>query len=128
MICYSTRRHSLYHSLSLDVSLVCLFINDLKLGNILSQFKSIFRNEWQKANSYFVFILNTAEILNFEEGPGVPLLNFRGVSGPLLNFKGGPGYQDPEVPGPGVLVPLLHHARFYFANSCTELSFPCVYC
>ena len=51
-------------------------------------------------------------LLNFEEGPGVPLLNFRGVPGPTLNFEGvlGHGYQGPEVPGAGVLVPLLHHA------------------
>ena len=40
--------------------------------------------------------------LNFEGGAGVPLLNFEGCPGvPLLNF---------EVLGPGVLVPLLHHA------------------
>ena len=32
----------------------------------------------------------------------VPLLNLRGVSG----F----GSQGPEVPGPGVMVPLLHYA------------------
>ena len=33
---------------------------------------------------------------------------------PFLNFKGvpGPGSQGPEVPGPGVLVSLLHHAIF----------------
>ena len=53
------------HTLSLDVSLVCFFINDLKLGNILSQFKSIFRKEWQKSNTYLVFILHTVEILQF---------------------------------------------------------------
>ena len=53
-------------------------------------------------------------LLNFEGGPGVPLLNFEGGPGvPLLNFEGGvpgSGSQGPEVPGPGVLVPLLHHA------------------
>ena len=48
-------------------------------------------------------------LLNFEGGPGVPLLNFRGSRVPLLNFEGGPGSQGPEVPGPGVLVQLLHH-------------------
>ena len=41
-------------------------------------------------------------VLNFEGGPGVPLLNFRGVPGPTFKLSG--------VPGPGVLVPLLHHA------------------
>ena len=41
----------------------------------------------------------------------VPLLNFEGGPVvPLLNFEGGPGSQGPEVPSPGVLVPLLHHA------------------
>ena len=44
--------------------------------------------------------------LNFEKGPGVPVLNFEGGPQiPLLNFERGPGSQ-----GPGVLVPLLHHA------------------
>ena len=37
----------------------------------------------------------------------VPLLNFRGSWVPLLNFEGGSGSR---VPGPVVLVPLLHHA------------------
>ena len=46
-------------------------------------------------------------LLNFEGGPAVPLLMFEGVPGP--------GPQDPEVPGPGVLVPLLHHAAFLHA-------------
>ena len=51
-------------------------------------------------------------LLNFEEGPGVPLFNFRAVPGPTLNFEGVLGHesQGPEVPGTGVLVPLLHHA------------------
>ena len=41
-----------------------------------------------------------------EGGAGVPLLNFEGCPGvPLSNFEGGP-----KAPGPGVLVPLLHHA------------------
>ena len=47
-------------------------------------------------------------LLNFEGGPGVPLLNFRGVLGPTFKLCG--VSQDPKVPGPGVLVPLLHHA------------------
>ena len=47
-------------------------------------------------------------LLNFVGGPGVPLLNFERSPGvPLLNFEGGPGSW---VLGPGVLVPLLHHA------------------
>ena len=44
----------------------------------------------------------------------VPLLNFEGRPGvPLLNFEGGPWSRVPgtEVPGPGVLVTLLHHAK-----------------
>ena len=41
-------------------------------------------------------------LLNFEEGAGVP----------LLNFEGGPGSRVPRSQGPGVLVPLLHHASF----------------
>ena len=44
----------------------------------------------------------------------IPLSNFEGDPGvPLLNFEGevpGAGSQGPEVPGPRVLVPLLHHA------------------
>ena len=51
---------------------------------------------------------------NFERGPGVPRLNFEGGPGvPLLNFRWVPAarYHGPEVPGPGVLVPLLHHAK-----------------
>ena len=49
-------------------------------------------------------------LLNFEKGPGVPLLNFEG--GPRVStFKlWGGGGRGPEVPGPSVLVPLLHHA------------------
>ena len=50
---------------------------------------------------------------SLKKGEGVPLLNFEGSPGvPLLNFRGvlGPGSQ-----GPGVLVPLLHHA--FFINS-----------
>ena len=38
---------------------------NVELGNIWSQFKSIFRNELQKANTYLVFILHTVEILQF---------------------------------------------------------------
>ena len=57
-------------------------------------------------------------LLNFEGGPGVPLLNFEGGPGvPLLNFRGIPGpnfklWEGSRVPGPGVLVPLLQHARY----------------
>ena len=51
-------------------------------------------------------------LLNFERGPVVPLLNFRGIPSPTLNLEGIPGHgsQGPEVPDPGVLVQLLHHA------------------
>ena len=48
-------------------------------------------------------------ILNFEEGPGILLLNFRGVPGPTFKLWG--GSQGSEVRGPGILVPLLHHAK-----------------
>ena len=51
-------------------------------------------------------------LLNFGAGSGVPLLIFRGVRIPLLNFEGGRRSQGLEVPGPGVLVQLLHHAVF----------------
>ena len=43
-------------------------------------------------------------LLNFEEGPGVPLLNLRRVSGPTFKLSG----QSPIL-GPGVLVPLLQY-------------------
>ena len=51
-------------------------------------------------------------LLNFEGGPGVPLSNFRGVQGPTFKLWGGSRISGPEVTGPGVLVPLLHHASF----------------
>ena len=57
-------------------------------------------------------------LLDFEGSPGVPLLNFEGGPGvPLLNFRGIPGpnfklWEGSRVPGPGVLVPLLQHARY----------------
>ena len=44
-------------------------------------------------------------LLNFGRSPGVPFLNFMGSQVPHLNFEGGF-----RVPGPEVLVPLLHHA------------------
>ena len=52
-------------------------------------------------------------LLNFGGGPEVPLLNFRAVSGPTFEFWGGLGPRSwgLEVPGPGVLFPLLHHAK-----------------
>ena len=54
-----------------------------------------------------------APLLNFEGGPGVPLLYFEeGTGVPLLNFEEGPGSRVPGSRGPGVLVPLLHHAFF----------------
>ena len=51
-------------------------------------------------------------LLDFERDPGVPLLNLEGSRVLFLNLEGGPGSQGPEVPGPGILVPLLHHAVF----------------
>ena len=62
-------------------------------------------------------------LLNFEGGPGVLLLNFEGGPGvPLLNFEKGPGSQGPQVAGLRVLVPTLHHAKFYnlILNLMTE--------
>ena len=67
-------------------------------------------------------------LLNFVGGPGVPLLNFEGGPGvPLLNFE---GVSSSEVPGPGVLVPLLHHAcEVLFKNqhvllkTCKQVTF-----
>ena len=47
-------------------------------------------------------------LLNFEGGPEVPLLNFRRVPGPTFKLW---GKSRVLVPGPGVLVPLLHHAQ-----------------
>ena len=59
-------------------------------------------------------------LLNLVGGPGTPLLNFEGGLGvPLLNFEGGPGFQGSDVPVPGVLVPLLHHALEKFKCSCS---------
>ena len=43
-------------------------------------------------------------LLNFQGGPGVRLLNFRGLPSPILNFVGGvqgPGSQSSEAPCPG---------------------------
>ena len=55
-----------------------------------------------------------APLLNFEGGPGVPLLYFEeGTGVPLLNFEEGLGSRVPGSRGPGVLVPLLHHAFFF---------------
>ena len=55
-------------------------------------------------------------LFNFGGGPGVPLLNIRGVPGPILNFEGGSRIPGPRFQGPGVLVPLLHHAHRYDIN------------
>ena len=52
-----------------------------------------------------------APLLNYERGPGVPLLNLRGSQVPLLNFEG--------VPSPGALVPLFHHAVFVYKHTET---------
>ena len=53
-------------------------------------------------------------LLNFEGGPGVPLLNFRWSWVPLLNFEGVPvsRFRFPGFRGPGVLVLLLHHVIY----------------
>ena len=64
-------------------------------------------------------------LLNFEGGPGVPLLNFRGVPGPTFKLWGGSRVPGPEVPGPGVLVPLLHHADMIYS---TVQKVTCIFC
>ena len=55
----------------------------------------------------------------------VPLLNFEGAPGvPLLVFEEDPGSQGPEVPGPGILVPLLHHnlwSQLYYKETPTQI-------
>ena len=48
-------------------------------------------------------------LLNFEEDPGVPLLNFEGCPGSRS--------EGPEVPGAGVMIPLLHYAGKYLRSS-----------
>ena len=58
-------------------------------------------------------------ILNFEGGPGVPLLSFRGVPGPTFKLWEGSRVPDPEVPGPEVLVALLHQAHFSVVHTMT---------
>ena len=80
-------------------------------------------------------------LLNFEGGPGVPLINLRGVLGPTFKLWGDSESQGLEIPGPGVLIPLLHHARnlhvclsyhglvillpqwFRYENNCTFTKF-----
>ena len=51
-------------------------------------------------------------LLNFGRSPGVPFLNFMGVPGPTFKLWGGF-----RVPGPEVLVPLLHHALLNHISS-----------
>ena len=73
-------------------------------------------------------------LLNFEEGPGVPLLNLNGgfgshfliigeFAGLLLNFerRPDPGSQVLEVSGTVVLASLLHHDHSY-----RRISFPII--
>ena len=60
-------------------------------------------------------------LLNFEGGSLILLLNFEGWSQvPLLNFEGGPGSHGPQVPGPKVLVPLLHHGLLLYNDITVE--------
>ena len=74
-------------------------------------------------------------LLNFEGSPGVSLLNFRWSWVPLLNFEGVPVSRSrfPGFRGPGVLVPLLHHAiyldiffkkMFFTFNFCQVVGTP----
>ena len=56
-------------------------------------------------------------LLNFEGGPAVLLLNFRGVPRPTFKLWG-----ESRVLGSGVLVPLLHHAVFLLRNTLGGLS------
>ena len=86
-----------------------LFKKDKKRLNILKKMNSLKKGE-------------EVPLLNFEGGPGIVLLIFEGGSGaPLLNYEGGPGSRvpGPEVPGLGVLVPLLHYA----SDDCS-----CLFC
>ena len=55
-------------------------------------------------------------LLKFEGGPGVSLLNFRGVLGPTFKLSVGS-----RVPGPRVLVPLLHHALQIQVKKCSSI-------
>ena len=53
---------------------------------------------------------------SLKKGDWVPLLNFEGVPGPRS--------QCPEIPEPGVLVPLLHHALYFQINfAITKICF-----
>ena len=52
-------------------------------------------------------------LLNFEGDPGASLLNFRGFPSPTFKLWGG-------STGPGVLVPLLHHAILLFPHVSKE--------
>ena len=56
-------------------------------------------------------------------GPGVPLLNLRGVRVTNLNFEGVSdlGSQGPEVLGPVVFVPLSHHVDKSNTNFMLQL-------
>ena len=54
-------------------------------------------------------IIMKVPLLNFERVPGVQLLKFRRVPGPTFELWG-----ESRVPGSGVLVPLLHHACYYY--------------
>ena len=65
---------------------------------------------------FFQTIFSLSHI-DFEEGPRVPFLNFRGVmvprfstQVPRLDFEVGHGSR---IPSPGVLVPLLHHTPYF---------------
>ena len=65
---------------------------------------------------FFQTIFSLSHI-DFEEGPRVPFLNFRGVmvprfstQVPRLDFEVGHGSR---VPSPGVLVPPLHHTPYF---------------
>ena len=74
----------------------------LKRWNILKKMNSLKKGEG-------------VPLLKFEGAPRVPLLNFRVVPGPTFKLWGGsrvlgPSVLRSQIPGPGVLVPLLHHA------------------
>ena len=57
-------------------------------------------------------------LLNFEGGPGFPLLNFGEIPGPTFKLWGGS-----QIPGPGLLVLLLHHAIFYVMQPMLKNNF-----
>ena len=51
-------------------------------------------------------------LLNFESVLGSKCFNFRRILGPTFKIWEGSQVQSPNVPGPGVSVPILHHTIY----------------